>query len=292
MKPLARAAWRRNIQRSLALVLGLGLLGQAHATYQLTASATSYAVSFYPEPGDADTDAQNLNLLNQPGASALQPLDTFASAAHGNATARFLGRIGLLGAYAESNHARCCVDGTTVLLGGANATAQGSFYDEVVVGGAGLAMGTPVTYQLALRLSGSVSSPSYESGANLFAVAMAEARLRDGTTGQEVNLKWDAAQQSTGVFTLTLATEVGHTLSVQGLLYAGTHVEAGALIGRSAVVDFYHSASYELTPSVAGLNTIGASGTDFLAPVPEPGTALLWAAGLAGLLGLRRSHTA
>ncbi|URI07447.1 hypothetical protein MW290_02165 [Aquincola tertiaricarbonis] len=275
---------------ALALVAALLPLS-AHATYQLTATSNARTVSFLPAPGGTDTDAQNLNFFNQPGATTLQRLDSFATADHGNATARFQGRIGLLKAYAESNYARCCIEGTTVLLGGANATVQGSFYDEVLVGGDGLAVGTPVSYQLVLRLSGTVSNPSFESGANLYAVAMAEARLRDSSSGQEVSLKWDAAEQATGLYTLTLATAVGHTLSIQGMLFADTHVEAGAVIGRHAEVDFYHSAGYNLAPSVAGLNTIGASGTDFLAPVPEPATTLLWCSGLAALavLGGRRS---
>lgn len=272
-----------------ALALAAALLPlSAQATYQLTATANARTVSFLPAPGSTDTDAQNLNFLNQPGAGTLQRLDSFATADHGNATALFMGRIGLLKAYAESNYARCCIEGTTVLLGGANATVQGSFYDEVLVGGAGLAVGTPVSYQLVVRLSGTVSQPSFESGANLYAVAMAEARLRDSSSGQEVSLKWDAAEQATGVYTLTLATTVGHTLSIQGMLFADTHVEAGALIGRHAEVDFYHSAGYHLAPSVAGLNTIGASGTDFLAPVPEPASWVLMVVGLGVLVRISR----
>ena len=261
------------------LAVAAMLPGPAQATYQLTATARSHATFSLPLPGDSDTDAQNLNLLNQPAAATLQRLDTAASVPDGSATGLFLGRIGLLKAHATSGYARCCVDGATLLLGQADAAVQGSFYDEVLVGGAGLAAGTPVVYQLSLRISGTVSSPSFESGGNLSATALADARLRDTRSGQQVSLSWDAARQATGVYTLSLATAVGNTLSIQGMLSAGTLVNAGAVIARSAEVDFVSAAAFDLTPSVAGLNTVGASGTDFLAPVPEPATVLLWLAG-------------
>ena len=112
--------------------------------------------------------------------------------------------------------------------------------------------------------------------------------MRDTRSGVQASLSWDAARQATGVYTLSLATVVGNTLSIQGMLSVGTLVNAGAVIGRSAEVDFYHSVGYHLTPSVAGLNTTGASGTDFLAPVPEPGTGASLLAGLALLGTLRR----
>lgn len=273
-----------------ALAFAAALLPAAAqaGTWQLVATARSQAVSSLPLPGGAEVDPQNLDFLNRPGAATLQRLDTFADTAHGSATGLFLGRIGLLKAYAAADYARCCVDGATILMGYADAAVQGRFYDEVLVGGAGLAVGTPVSYQLQLRISGTVSSPSFESGGFLSAVALAEARLRDITSGQAVDFSWEAARQATGVYTLNLATAVGHTLSIQGLLYAGASVSAGALSARSAEVDFYHSAGWSLAPSVAGLNTIGASGTDFLAPVPEPAT---WAAlllGLATVGGVRR----
>jgi len=271
-----------------AVALAGWLPGAAQATYQLSASARSHAVSFLPLPGGAETDPQSLNLLNQPGAATLQRLDTFADTTNGAATGLFLGRIGLLKAYAAADYARCCVDGATLLLGQADASVEGRFHDEVLVTGAGLAAGTPVSYQLVLRIGGTVSSPAFESGGNLSANALAEARLRDVTNGQEVSLGWDAARQATGLYTLSLPTVVGHTLSIQGMLSASALVNAGAVTGRSAVVDFYHSAGFDLAPSVAGLNTTGASGTDFLAPVPEPGTAALWLCALAALPLWRR----
>ena len=81
---------------------------------------------------------------------------------------------------------------------------------------------------------------------------------------------------------------MGHSLGVSGMLYAGAYVSSYAQLGRSAVADFYHSAVYRLAPSVAGLNTVGASGHDFLAPVPELSTWVAMLLGLATLGGLAR----
>ncbi|MDT7836502.1 PEP-CTERM sorting domain-containing protein [Aquabacterium sp. OR-4] len=280
---------RLSAHLALSLTCGLaaGLPLPAQATYQLYGMARAHATTTAPVPGLGGTDDLDVNLLNKPGAGQLQALDTHASNDHGSATARFLGRIGLLKAYATSDYAYCCIGGTTVHDGYADATVQGRFYDEVLVQGAGLADGTPVSYRLDLRLSGTVTRPNFESGGRYSADALAEAGLRDLSTGAAANFSWDARRQDTGVFSLTVQTAVGHRLAILGMLYAGTYVAAGALVARSAEVDFYHSAGYTLAPSVAGLSTLGESGYDFsAAAVPEPGTwALLLAGGL--LLALR-----
>ncbi|MEK8048885.1 PEP-CTERM sorting domain-containing protein [Ideonella sp. DXS22W] len=272
-----------NLARAIglaSLTLAASLSLPAQATYQFSGHARAHAVTTYPVPGLGGTDNQDIDLLNQPGATQLQALDSFASTAHGSATARLLGRIGLLKAYAASDYAYCCSGGVTVQDGYADGTAELRFYDEVLVQGAGLAAGTPVRYRLDLRLDGTVSSPNFEIGGRYSADAIAEARLRDVSSGAAVSLHWDARNQATGVFSLTLDTTVGHTLAIDGMLYAGTYVAAGARVARSAEVDFYHSAGYRLAPSVAGLNTLGASGYDFATAVPEPGT---WALMLGGV---------
>ena len=64
---------------------------------------------------------------------------------------------------------------------------------------------------------------------------------------------------------------------------------SNATLARAAEADFSHSAYFYLSPSVAGLNTVGASGHDFMAPVPEPAAAALL---VAGLLALALRHKA
>jgi hypothetical protein len=182
------------------------------------------------------------------------------------------------------------VDGHTITIGYTNGTAQGSFYDTIAVTGAGLAPGTPVSYTVDFRISGTLSSPSFELGGYLSAEGLAEVRLRDLTSADSVIFSWDAKKNATGLYSLTLATTVGSSLGLSGMIFADAYVSAYAIGGRSAEADFYHSAAYALRPSVAGLNTLGASGHEFLTPVPEPATGLLLAAGLLALGLVRRSR--
>jgi hypothetical protein len=277
-----KAAWL--LAGGLCAALAAG--SAAAQTYQLQAYVRSNATMFSPGPGMADVQYDDVDLLNQPGATQLQVLDESSQAPNGGvATARFLGRIGLLKAYASASHPYCCSPtGQTITTGYSDATAQGSFYDTVLVAGAGLAEGTPVSYRIELSISGSLGSPSFESGGALATDGIAEARLRDLSSNQEVLFRWDAKLQAPGVYAITLNTQVGHSLGLSGMLYAGASVSSSASTGRYAEADFYHSAGYTLLPSVEGLNTVGASGFDFASPVPEPATALLWAAGGLGLL--------
>jgi hypothetical protein len=101
-----------------------------------------------------------------------------------------------------------------------------------------------------------------------------------------VVFNWDAARQTTGLYSIVLNTAVGHTLSLFGSLNVGAQVAGNSPVGRFAEANFYNSAHYNLAPSVAGLNTVGASGHDFaVSSVPEPQT---WLQLGLGLLALRR----
>lgn len=258
----------------------------AAQSYQLTAYTRANTNDFLGNVGKSDY--QTFDWQDKPQALALNALDAQSAAGGGGATAGFLGSIGLLKAHASATYPRCCdAQGHTVAYGYANGTAQGSFYDTLVVGGGGLATGTPVSYRLDFRIDGTLGAPSFESGGALSAEGIAEARLVDRDSRQEAFFRWDAKQQATGLYSLTLLTQVGHTLSISGMLFTDAYVGSGAVIARSAESDFYHSAVYTLAPSVAGLNTVGASGHDFASAVPEPGSALLAGLGLAAVFGRR-----
>ena len=276
-----------------ALLLALAAAWPAAAsaqTWQLTANLLANAFMTFPGPGVAVGNNANLNLLNKPEAAQLQVLDEFSELPNGGvADARFQGRVGLLKAYAAASFPYCCtINGQTVTTGYTNATVRATFYDTVAVFGAGLAPGTPVQYRVDFDISGSISSPTFEIGGHLSVDGLAQVRMRDIGSGSLVELNWDAKRDAGGRYSLTLDTQVGHELGISGMLYAGGSVDAYAVLGRSAQADFYHSAVYRLAPSVAGLNTIGASGIDFLAPVPEPASAALLLLGLAGLLAAMR----
>lgn len=255
-------------------------------SYQVTAYTRANTNDFLGNVGKSDY--QSFDWVDKPQALALNALQAQSAAGGGGAQARFMGNLGLLKAYATANYPGCCdALGHTVAYGYANGTAQGSFYDTVAVSGAGLATGTAVDYRLDFRIEGTLSSPSFESGGALSADGIAEARLVDLVTRQEVSFRWDAKQKAPGVYSLTLSTQVGHSLAISGMLFAEAYVGSGAATGRSAVANFYNSAGYGLAASVAGLNTVGASGHDYLvSSVPEASALQLGAAGLL-VLGAR-----
>jgi len=279
---------------ALAAALALGPAPARAQLSSLTATTVVTSVMFDPAPREDHSRETDLALYDKPEAALLHRQDDQISTSNGGtAEVKFLGRIGLLKAYAAASHPDCCtIGGQLVTSGFSNATVDALFTDTVAVAGAGLADGTPVQYTVGLRISGSISSPSFEMGGHVGVSGVAEVRLEDKTTRELVTLRWNAANQAPGLFELRLNTQVGHQLAITGMLNIGASIDSSARTTRSGVADFYNTAVYNLSPSVAGLNTVGVSGTDFLAPVPEPATAASLLAGLALLAVLRRRRSA
>jgi hypothetical protein len=288
MNGLNRAApWLA--QTSLAVLALLPCAGHAagYSVFGSVIAGSSLQVNFQPPEGGPDIGS-SFRFTDDP--QALQPnaLQAVSTVSKGMGKALFLGSIGSLKAYAFASFA----DGVgpfnfPIFSGQAKGEAGGEFFDRLVVTGAGLAVGTPVSYRLDFSIDGTLSSPSFEPS-YLATFAWATVRLSDQDLGRRVEMSWRAGADAPGIFSLTLATQVGSNLLIEGALGASAKVDAFARTGRSAEADFYHSALYMLTPSVAGLNTVGASGHNFLAPVPEPSSWALFGGGLLALGWLQR----
>jgi hypothetical protein len=271
----------------LALVLLAATSLASAQTYQAYGQVNLIVTQVAPGPITVLEDHPSFNWLNQPQAAQstlLEPLPLQVPIG-GRAEGRFEGRIGALKAYAAAFYPGCCsVGGQRVVDGYAWVEARGGFYDELLVQGAGLAPGSPVQYELLFRIDGQLSSPHWESGGHLAAAGLANLSFSDLSTGQQLRFDWDATRQAPGTYRFVLDTAVGNRLAIGSSLLASASVDALATLARGVVADFGHSAYYHLQPSVAGLNTVGASGHDFLAPVPEPSSWLLMLSGAALLL--------
>lgn len=275
---------------TLALLLALAPIGGWAQSSFLTATLRANTTMTYPAPREDRSPVVYLSLTDTPAAATLQLRDTDSHVSNGGtASALFKGRIGLLKAYAFASQPYCCtIGGELVTTGFSDAAVDAGFGDTVNVSGAGLADGTAVQYRVGIRIDGTLSSPTFEMGGHVGVYGVAEVRLEDKTTREVVSLRWNAANQATGLYELTLNTQVGHQLSLVGYLNVGANIDTEARTARSGEADFYHSATYSLTPSVAGLNTVGASGVDFaVSSVPEPAPSALLLAG-GGLLAWHR----
>ena len=261
----------------------LPTLAQAQA-WELKGYTTVAAASVAPglEQGN---DSQRFDVY---GAQALQAQSLNIAVTlsdGGQARARVIGALGTLKAFASAAY-----PAAPHAQGQSNGHAAVSFLDTITVQGAGLAVGTPVSYRVDFAISGNITPALGPNTGPTFAMAGALVRLLDTSSNQRVQLDWNPRFLPGGLYSLTLATEVGHQLVLSGFLTADATANSGTPLGgpTSAVADFEHSAYFNLAPSVAGLNTVGLSGHDFaVTAVPEPATWLSLLAGL-GLLAWRR----
>ena len=269
---------------SAALLMAAAWLPAHAQPYRLSASTQAAASSVAP---DADNNQSLSFFITDPRALLPQTLDVSARVGTGGqARASVAGEIGVLRAFTSANY-----PSGPGIAGLSNAYASITFMDTIAVSGAGLALGAPVSYRIDFAISGHISPfPSgYTPPTNAFATALA--RLQDNTTGQQAELQWNPRYMSSGVYSLTLNTAVGRELSFTGNLALSAQANSSTPpdLPHGATADFMNTAYFKLAPSVAGLNTVGMSGHDFLASaVPEPATWASLLAGLGLLAGLRR----
>ncbi|MCV2367866.1 PEP-CTERM sorting domain-containing protein [Roseateles oligotrophus] len=256
--------------------------------YEVIAYAQASAYSATPPQ---DLNQSQLLRFNAPDPRASQVQVAEAKVllgVGGNASAHVSAGMGVLKAYADAGYAY-----HPTLDGLASSNAQAGFYDTVKVNGAGLAPGTPVSYRVDLTIEGTVSHVLGALGSP-FAAASATALLRvlDTSSNQSEQFEWNAASFASGVYSVTINTQVGHELYMTGNLnlFAQAKPAIDPLGAHFAVADFGHTLNYTLAPSVTGLNTVGMSGHEFLAAaVPEPAQWLSLLAGLVGLAWRRRA---
>jgi len=271
------------------LLLGAAALAQAQ-NYQITGHVNSLASTFAPGPREDQNHTDNFNWYDRPEAQVIQSLSEFSAVSNsGYGRASMSASMGQLRAFSQAYYPSGQPE--PHYYGYSFGTAHATFADTVRVEGAGLAAGTPVRYELHLWIDGSISFPNFEIGGHLNADGLAQMQLIDRTNNQRQTLDWDIKKHSTGWYRIALDTVVGHDLMITGMLYASAGVDSSATLARYAEADFSHTALYFLQPSLAQLNTVGASGHDFsISLVPEPSSAWLLLAGLAtlGLWRLRR----
>lgn len=156
-----------------------------------------------------------------------------------------------------------------------------SFEDFIEVTAPGLAEGTPITYTFSLTIdgtSGVTPLPAAPGALSVgFAASMGPAYLSPVPRVRTID--WQMSQGD-GLFSQTFEAVVGELVRVRGTLFAGS--QAGVRNGTSdAWADYMSTARFNLTPNVAGANTVSVSGHDYaVSVVPEPATALLWVLGM------------
>lgn len=156
-----------------------------------------------------------------------------------------------------------------------------SFEDFIEVTAPGLAAGTPITYTFSLTIDGTSSvTPLPAAPGSLsvgFAAHMGPAWLSPVPRVRTID--WQMSQGD-GVFSQTFEAVVGELVRVHGTLFAGS--QAGTSNGTSdAWANYMSTARFNLTPNVAGANTVSVSGHDYaVSMVPEPTTAVLFVMGM------------
>ena len=214
------------------------------------------------------------------------------SYADANATATF----GYLHAYADAHRTyNNILNGVPYGLGDAQASAEARFIDYILPGGS-----SPVgyaSYVLTLAITGSHSSQDSSYPDAVTALGSVNWDIRDNVTGA---VYAHGGWNSTDLIPQTVLTIPVMNTVATDLMRLEVDLSAGAYVmstnsnpaDLTAVADYSHTLVASLSGVTPGASTVGASGYDYSAAVPEPGTVLLWlpAIAMVVLRGLRRGR--
>lgn len=245
----------------------------------LSARTQTDGIRFAPNPDEAPVDSKSTtiegaDLVSQPVLK--QSSDTLLSNG-ARAHAQIEASMGVLKGKLSTHYEKTFNTDD----GWVDAVFSTSFEDFIEVTAPGLAAGTPVTYTFSLSIdgtSGVTPQPAAPGALSVgFAASMGPAWLSPVPRLRQID--WQMSQGD-GVFSQTFQATVGELVRVRGTLFAGS--QSGIRNGTSdAWADYMSTARFNLTPDVAGANTVSVSGHDYaLSVVPEPTTALLFVMGM------------
>ena len=245
----------------------------------LAASTQTDGIRYAPNPDEAPVDSkrtsiEGADLVSQPVLT--QRSDTLLSNG-AQAHAQIEASMGVLKGKLSTHYEKAFNSDE----GFVDAIFSTSFEDFIEVTAPGLAAGTPITYTFSLTIdgtSGVTPLPAAPGALSVgFAASMGPAWLSPVPRVRTID--WQMSQGD-GVFSQTFEAVVGELVSVRGTLFAGS--QAGFRNGTSdAWADYMSTARFNLTPNVAGANTVSVSGHDYAASaVPEPTTAVLFVMGM------------
>ena len=235
----------------------------------LSASTQTDGIRFAPNPDEAPVDSkrttiEGADLVGQPVLT--QRSDTVLSNG-AQAHAQIEASMGVLKGKLSTHYEKTFNTDD----GWVDAVFSTSFEDFIEVTAPGLAAGTPITYTFSLTIdgtSGVTPLPAAPGALSVgFAASMGPAWLSPVPRVRTID--WQMSQGD-GVFSQTFEAVVGELVRVRGTLFAGS--QAGVRNGTSdAWADYMSTARFNLTPNVAGANTVSVSGHDYrVSSVPEP----------------------
>lgn len=266
-----------NPVRSLFAISGLACVSLANAQY-----VSGYSVGMLNQTvGGIVSDSQSFN--NTTAAQYNSLTSRTASVTDGpnkEASGFVAGSMGILKAKAFSKF-----PGTNS-TDYSNAHSNVNALDYLTVTSGNLPIGTPVSLNFLMHLSGTFSTPNFQIGGSYQAFASA-LMTSNSSLGSVYKQYQNTGSLAPFDLTATMMAKVGEKISIGYSLDAMTYVSGYATVAHQATVDFSSTAKLNVWSSDPNVTLLAQSGHNY-APVPEPASFAALAVGALGLLRRRR----